>query len=143
VPSPRLTLALFVLTVCCASAQTITIRLLDAQSGKPMGHENITVDWEAPGFISSELRLDKEGLARLAVLPHAVGFSLRPGPRRGSEQNRVAYFDCNKWAGFSIRVGDVIKTGFVPRNKCGKAISSAHSGEIIFWGMPRPFLDLQ
>jgi hypothetical protein len=139
----RLTLALFVSTAGLTSAQTITIRLLDAKSGKPMGYENITVDWHTPGFDSSELRLDAGGLAQVSALSGTVGFSLRPGPRRGSEPNRVACFDCNKWNEFSISIAEVMKTGLIPGNKCGKATRSAHPGEIVFWGLPRPFLDFK
>lgn len=82
----------------CPSArgQTLTVRLLNAKSGKPMRKQNVTFAWDKNAQPSS-----------------------------------------------LIRISDVAGRGVVPINVCGKQSVVPHPGEIVFWALPRPFLDFQ
>jgi hypothetical protein len=139
-PSSRIAaLLLFLLCAILATpalrAQTLTIRVLNAKSGAPFRNENITVDW-VKDFLTSELSLGHEGIAHVQVPPGTESFGLMPGPKRGKEPDRIAYFDCNAREAALIRVRDVIETGVALGNSCGKATTLARPGEVVFWALP-------
>lgn len=124
-----------------AFAQTLIVKLVDAKSGKPMGDQNLTVRWVDSD--SSVLALDESGSGRVKVPQGAKEFVMLPGPRKGSEPNRVAFMNCNQWPSPLISVAEAVRTGIVPKNTCGAARANSHAGEIVFWALPRPFWDFQ
>lgn len=140
----RITLLLLIMATACyqpISAQTLTIKLVDAKSGKPMRRQNVTVKWDNSD--SSVVAVNNVGLGRVDVSPGAMQFILLTGPKKGAEPYRVAYMDCNERASIFISVSDVVRNGIVPKNKCGNQMLAPHPGEIVFWARPRPFWDFQ
>jgi len=140
----RITLLLVIMATACyqaISAQTLTIKLVDAKSGKPMRRQNVTVMWD--NAYSSVVAVNDVGLGRVVVSPGTIKFSLYGGPRKGAEPYRVAYLDCNELASIFISVSEVVRNGIVPKNKCGNKMLAPHPGEIVFWALPRPFWDFQ
>jgi len=130
-------------TVCCQliSAQTLTIKLVDAKSGKPMAKQNVTVKWDNSD--SSVVEVNDVGLGRVEVSSGARQFVLLTGPGKGAEPFRIAYMDCNERASMLVSVSEVVKNGIVPKNKCGNQKLAQHPGEIVFGALPRSFWDFQ
>jgi hypothetical protein len=119
-------------------AQTLTIRVLDAKSGKPLSGENITLRWDNDTSVDGVvLALDREGKASIEVRRGAVSFQLSSGPKRGKEPYRIAYLDCNEPSLRSISIQDVLENGVLPANGCGQQKTQVHPGEIVYWGLPR------
>ena len=125
----------------CSTAQTITVRVLNAKSGKPFLHQNVTIRWDGGKF--EEQALDSTGQARFAVLAPTAIFIVTPGPRNGKEPYRIAYRNCNNPLSRPFVAQEVLKQGFRLDNTCGKADRSALPGEVIFWALPRPRIDWQ
>jgi hypothetical protein len=124
-------------------AQTITIRLLDAKSGKPLVDKNITVTWNNSFHIDGVVvRIGKDGSGKIDVPASAKSFSLDEGPKDGKEPYRIAYLDCNVKESsnpWPIVISDVLQRGVVPGNNCGKSKAQPKPGEVIFWGLTRPW----
>jgi hypothetical protein len=120
------------------AAQTITVRLLNAQTGKPMTNKMVTVRWLG-GWDKSEIALDNQGAGTVDVPVGIHEFTLDEGPRVGKEPYRIAYLDCNDRHGAKIQVSLVMEKGFVPKNGCGDKTTSAHPGEVVLWGLPKPW----
>lgn len=121
-----------------AYGQTITVRLLNAKSGKPMAGQNVTLDWGG-NFESTKARMNESGTAQVEIPKGAANFVMLGGPRNGKEPRRIAYFDCNEKKTVLISVQEVLDKGFVPKNVCGKQSTAARPGEVIFWALPLPW----
>jgi hypothetical protein len=143
----KITLFLWIMATACyqpISAQTLTIKLVDGKSGKPMRRQNVTVEWDNPHSIDrSVVAVNDVGLGRVDVSPGAMRFFLLTGPKKGAEPYRVAYINCNEFTSMWISVSEVVRNGIVPKNKCGNQMLAPHPGEIVFWALPRPFWDFQ
>jgi len=138
--SPLVCHALLLAVLFCASvqAQTLTVRLLNAKSGKPMRKQNMTLKWDKD-FTSSVVFIGDSGLARVEVPPGTKWFWMLPGPRLGKEPNRIAYQACNEWVSSLIPVAEVLAKGVVPANVCGRQSIAPRPGEVVFWALPLPF----
>jgi hypothetical protein len=125
----------------CLPAQTITIRLLNAKTGKPIKGKMVTFVWE--GTMSWDgpiVTSDQQGLGTVEIPPGKREFSLQAGPKVGKEPNRIPYFDCNDTKEESpIQISSVLQTGLVLRNTCGQQSAVAKPGEIVFWLLPLPW----
>jgi hypothetical protein len=133
----------FAVLSCSLSAQTLTIRLLNAKSGKPIKEQSVTLEWakdtqHANEFPNSDITVDKEGVGHVEVPSGASGFSLLPGDKAGKTPGRFAYFNCND-AGL-ILVEEVIQIGVVPKNGCGTMNVPRQKGQVVFWAVPNSFL---
>ncbi len=95
------TLLLAVLVCASVQAQTLTVRLLNAKSGKPMRKQNITFEWDAD-FKHFVVFIGDSGLAQVEVPPGAKSFRMHPGPRLGKEPDRIAYQSCNEQTSIAI-----------------------------------------
>jgi hypothetical protein len=126
---------LFVTTV--AHPQSLVFHLLNGDSGKPFGDQNLTIEWD-PSFNQSILALGSDGTGSVAIPRGATSFVMLGGPKKGSEPNRVAYIDCNDSTP-EISVENALKEGIVPSNRCGKCTVTAKPGEVIYWARPLPF----
>ncbi len=118
-------------------AQTITVRLLDGKSGKPITDKNITFHWNSDHFEESVVRIGKDGVGKVTAPAKATDFFLMEGPKDGDEPFRVAYFDCNTPAHSRNSISEVLSRGIVPGNECSKRSAKAEPGVIIFWGLTR------
>jgi hypothetical protein len=107
-----------------------------------MRQQKVTIRWNQD-FMSSEVMVNSDGVARFDVPPGATKFIMLSGPKKGAETARVAYLDCNDQNSRLIRVAEVSVSGVVPQNKCAGTTVSPRPGEIVFWALPRPFWDFQ
>jgi hypothetical protein len=123
-------------------AQTLTVRLLNAKTGKVIRKENVTINWDID-LKSSRMMVGEDGSARFKVPAEAKHFAITAGPKTGSEPNRIAYKNCNDQTKGFFAVSDALENGIVPRNVCGSKSATSHAGEIIFWALPNSFWDFQ
>jgi len=132
--------ALLLAMLFCASvqAQTLTVRLLNAKSGKPMRKQNITFQWDKD-FKSTVVFIPDSGLAQVEVPAGTKSFWMHPGPRLGKEPDRIAYSSCTEQTSNLIPVADVLAKGVVPANVCGRQSIAPRPGEVVFWALPLPF----
>jgi hypothetical protein len=135
--------SLLALILACSSSEageTITVRLINGDTGKSMKNLNVTLHWDKD-FKSSVVFIGPEGVGHVDVLKGATAFYMMEGPRIGKEPNRFAYTDCNQGAKIVRRVEELFKFGIVPENTCGSKKLTPKPGEIVFWGRPRHFLE--
>ena len=119
-------------------AQTITIRLLNAKSGKPITDQNVTLKWDKD-FKSSKISTDDTGSGHVQVPQEAAQFVMIAGPKKGSEPERIPYRNCNASTPALISIDRVTTKGWVPNNVCGHAKATPHPGEVVFWALPLPW----
>lgn len=119
-------------------AQTLSIRLLNAKTGKALPNKNITFNWDGNSK-PSIVRVGSNGKGQIKAPEHASSFTLLEGPKDGKEPNRVAYLDCNNPPIAQVSISEVLKIGFAPRNSCGSKVALPHPGEIIFWAREIPW----
>lgn len=121
------------------SAQTMTIRLLNAKTGTPMKNKLVTFDW-GERWDRSEIAFDKQGFGTIEVPAGANKFSLLAGPKVGKEPYRIPYLDCNEpKMELFIRVSLVLEKGYVLGNTCGHESTVAQPGVIVMWALPNPW----
>ena len=118
-------------------ADTITVPVLNARTGAPLKNKMVTVQWGP--WEKSEITLDMQGTGTVAIPAGAREFTLTEGPKVGDQPYRVAYLDCNEPPLVPIQISLVIEKGFVPKNACSGKIVAARPGEVVFWGLPRPW----
>lgn len=122
-------------------AQTLTIRLLNGKTGRPMSNKNVTVQW-SPGYFpweGSVVYFGKDGIGKVEVHSGAEFFTMMTGPKIGKEPYRIAFIDCNEPMMVKIQIAQVLKGGYVPRNGCSKKSAVPRPGEIVFWAEPTPW----
>ena len=123
------------------AAQTITIRLLDGKTGRPLSDKNVTLDW-SPSYIpweGSVVYFGKDGIDTVKVPSGSEFFIMRGGPKIGKEPYRIPFINCNASMTEMIQVSEVLKKGYVPGNTCSKKTAVPRPGEIVFWAMPKPW----
>ena len=140
-----LLIGLMAMVVVCpaASAQTLTIRLLHAKSGKPIKEQTLIVEWakdtqHSKEYPNSKVTTDKEGIGHVEVPSGSNGFSLLPGDKSDKDSSHFAYFNCNE-TGF-IEVEEVIQMGVVPKNGCGSINVPRQRGQVVFWAIPNSWV---
>jgi hypothetical protein len=119
--------------------RTITIRLLNAETAKPMGNKMVTFVWDVSGLEKSEIKLDERGAGIVFVPAGSNTFMLLAGPKVGEEPYRIPYIDCNEGRSAFIQVSLVLETGYVPGNECGHKSVPAGPGQVVFWALPKPW----
>lgn len=124
------------LMFCCASSvrgQSITVRVLNARSGRPLSGQNVTIVWpDTPG--NTVVKLGSDGTGKLDIAGKSQ-FAMLSGPKFGKEPYRIAYINCNEFS--MVRVDEVVTRGVVAANLCSSRVSTnSKPGEIVFWGVP-------
>lgn len=124
------------LLFCCApslTGQSITVRVLNARSGRPLARQSVMISWpDTANKTVVNLGPDGTGTLDLAGRSH---FGMLPGPKSAKEPNSIAYIDCNDFS--MVRVDDVLSRGLVSANRCSSKISAkVKPGEVVFWGVP-------
>ena len=126
-----------VMVFCCAApvkAQSITVRVLNARTGRPLARQNVTISWPDRAE-KTVVSLGADGTAKLDV-GGETGFGMLPGADSGKEPNKIAYIDCNHFS--MVPVADVVNRGLVSANLCSAKVSAnVKPGEVVFWGVPR------
>jgi hypothetical protein len=140
--------------VASAPAQTLTIRLINGKTGKPLGNKNVNVSfwWEDPTrpykdkwvglnpFLGADVYIDKAGTGHIQIPPNATRISVRPGSRVGNEPFRIPYIACSNPSAFDVPVEAVLRSGFVPANECKANLNvKTTSGEIVYLATPLPW----
>jgi hypothetical protein len=122
------------------TAQTITVRMLNGKTGKPLSNKNVTLRWsphfDPPGSVVNS---GKDGVATAEVPLGAKMFWVMGGPKVGNDPNRIPYINCNAPMEMTLQVEQVLKNGYVPGNTCSKKSAVSRPGEIVFWAMPKPW----
>ena len=122
---------------CCASpvkAQSITVRVLNARTGRPLARQNVTISWP-DRLDKTVVSLGADGTGKLNVAGE-TRFGMLPGAESSKESQKIAYIDCNHFS--MVRVADVVNRGLVSANLCSTKVSTnVKPGEVVFWGVPR------
>lgn len=128
-----LSAALLFCGVSSAIGQSITVRVLNARSGRPLARQSITISW--PDTLDKTVvNLGPDGTGKLDLAGRSE-FGMLPGPRSAKEPNSIAYIDCNDFS--AVRVDDVLNRGLVTANRCSSKVSAkVKPGEVVFWGVP-------
>ena len=115
------------------SGQSITVRVLNARSGRPLARQSVMISW--PDTLEKTVvNLGPDGTGKLDLAGRSQ-FSMLPGPKSGKEPDKIAYIDCNNFS--MVRVDDVLSRGLVAPNLCSSKVSAkVKPGEVVFWGVP-------
>lgn len=118
--------------------QSITVRVLNARSGRPLARQNVTISWPDTSD-KTVVSLGSDGTGKLDLAGRSQ-FGMLPGPKSAKEPNSVTYIDCNDFS--MVRVDDVLSRGLVATNRCSSKISAkVKPGEVVFWGVPLHWWD--
>jgi hypothetical protein len=122
-------------------AQTITIRMLNGKSGKPVDGKSINVEFQGSSE-KSVIAIDKHGIGHLQIPPGATAISLIAATEKGKEQNLPAYTVCGPFGQF-IPVQDILEHGYVPEDACSSAPQlTAKPSELLYLIEPLPWYSL-
>jgi hypothetical protein len=142
-PIPTAVMTALVLAMLCAAtqAQSFTIRLLNAKSGKIMRNKNVTITWNIwdNGFKESVIHIGQDGLGHADVPAGATELQISGGPRTGKEPGRIAFEDCIGNGVRRIPLSQILGGGAVLENDCGKKTFPPRPGELVFWALPLPW----
>jgi hypothetical protein len=133
-----LTFTAALLLIPGARADRLIIRILNADTGGPMSHQNVLVEWDADAE-ESIVYVGGKGRGEMAPLPGGVNFTVRPAFKDYGDANRLAYFSCSGPV-VAVEAQQARSRGFVARNLCSDRTATAAPGEIIFWARPLPLL---
>jgi hypothetical protein len=123
------------------AAQTITIRLLNGKSGRPLTNKNVTLLWP-PDFLPWEgtvVYIGKDGTGKVEIPAGAKYISVVGGAKIGKEPNRIPFLNCNAQDVQRLDIAQVLKNGYIPGNACSSKSAAPRPGEIVFWAMPTPW----
>jgi hypothetical protein len=117
-------------------AERLIIRLINAETGEPMSHQNVQVEWDADAE-ESLIYVGGKGQGTMELLPGSSDFTLRPATKDYGDPNRLAYFSCSGPT-LAVPVQQAIHKGFVAHNDCNGRTAQANPGEIVYWARPLP-----
>ena len=133
-------LALLLPASCPVYAQAeaaIRVRVLDGHTGKPYAHTGIVV-WDdtrlAPGHPATTLfaqPTDDQGVSIVQASPHAM-ISVHVSAEVGSCFPRMP----DKQGPYTTSVTDILRTGVISPNICGKPHVQPRPGELIVFQRP-------
>lgn len=128
-----LSAALLFCWVPSLTGQSITVRVLNARSGRPLARQSVTISWPDSAD-KTVVSLGPDGTGTLDLAGRSQ-FGMLPGPRSNKEPDSLAYIDCNDFS--MVRVDDVLSRGLVTANRCSSKVSAkVKPGEVVFWGAP-------
>jgi hypothetical protein len=114
---------------------TVTVRLVNGKSGKPITDENLNV-WVNDAKDSQLFRPDRDGILTLRVgsddvLSFASNVEVTCHPYRKDEHSLRRY-----------QVSEILAHGVADENSCSKKIRvEARPGEFVFYERPRTLLE--
>lgn len=166
----RLFFSAVLLSLCAPLlyAQDIQIRVLNAQNGKPIGHECVNVSlgsWHGADLL---VPTDKNGIVVLHLRGNEVmvDAACQGWPKQARTANLAtialigdSYVACQEYGKFApeerpapeavapvgkeivptYSIKAILRTGVVASNTCGKFRAKAKPGELIFFERPRSF----
>ncbi|HEY3989438.1 MAG TPA: hypothetical protein VGM02_09085 [Acidobacteriaceae bacterium] len=134
--SPGLACASTPSSVAAAHIDRLIIRLINAETGEPMSHQNILVEWDADAE-ESLVYVGGKGRGTVELLAGSANLTMRPGTKDYGDPNRLAFFSCSGPT-IAVPVEQAIRAGFVAHNECNGRTAQASPGEIVFWARPLP-----
>lgn len=123
-------------SLAAAKSDRLVIRLINADTGEPMSHQNVMVEWDADAE-ESIVYVGGKGRGTMPILESAKNFTLRPGIKDYGDPNRLAYFSCSGPT-IAVPVEQALHRGFVAHNECNNRTAQVNPGEIVFWARPLP-----
>jgi hypothetical protein len=123
-------------SLAAAPSPRLVIRLINAETGEPMSHQNVLVEWDADAE-ESLVYVGGKGRGTMDLLDGSANFTLKPGTKDYGDPNRLAFFSCSGPT-IAVPVQQAIRTGFVAHNECNGRTIQAGPGEIVFWARPLP-----
>ena len=119
-----------------AGANRLIIRLINAETGDPMSHQNVQIEWDADAE-ESLVYVGGKGRGTMDILVGSANFTMKPGTKDYGDPNRLAFFSCSGPT-IAVPVQQAIRKGFVAHNECNGRTVQASPGEIVFWARPLP-----
>lgn len=126
------------------TGKTVSIRLLDGKTGVPITPSNFLVRIDHKNTDHNEwLRMNDDGTAQVALPADALLLSLQATYYASMD----IYINCDaakekeKDTLHWYAVADILKTGVVAPNGCGKAQATAKPGEFVFFVRKRGWRD--
>jgi hypothetical protein len=123
-------------SLAAATVPRLVIRLINAETGDPMSHQNVVVEWDADAE-ESLVYVGGKGRGTVQLLEGSANFTMKPGTKDYGDPNRLAFFSCSGPT-IAVPVQQALHTGFVAHNVCNGRTVQASPGEIVFWARPLP-----
>jgi hypothetical protein len=123
-------------SLAAATVPRLIIRLINAETGEPMSHQNVVLEWDADAE-ESLVYVGGKGRGTVQLLDGGANFTMKPGTKDYGDPNRLAYFSCSGPT-IAVPVQQAIRAGFVAHNECNGRTVQANPGEIVFWARPLP-----
>jgi hypothetical protein len=136
------------LAICCALAaqdsKNITIRLVDGRTGKPLAASNVLIRINHQKTVHAEWTVANDDLSGNATLPtDAADLAIQAT----YDNNMEVYINCDSvkdnpptgphW----YKLSDVLATGVVTPNGCGKQTAPAKPGELVVFARIKNWRD--
>jgi hypothetical protein len=114
----------------------LIIRLINADTGEPMSHQNVLVEWDADAE-ESTIYVGGKGRGTMHVVEGTQNFTMKPGVKEYGDPNRLAFYSCSGPT-IAVPVDQAIHKGFIAHNECNNRTVEVSPGEIVFWARPLP-----
>jgi hypothetical protein len=122
--------------MAAAGSDRLVIRLINAETGDPMSHQRIQIEWDGDRE-ESLVYVGGKGRGTMDILDGSANFTMKPGTKDYGDPNRLAFFSCSGPT-IAVPVQQAIRKGFVAHNECNTRTVQAGPGEIVFWARPLP-----
>ncbi len=122
--------------LAAAEPSRLVIRLINVDTGEPMSHQNVVIEWDADAE-ESLVYVGGKGRGTMQIVTGGQIFTLKPATKDYGDPNRLAYFSCSGPT-IAVPVQQAVHTGFVAHNECNTRTVQVNPGEIIFWARPLP-----
>jgi hypothetical protein len=119
-----------------AGSDRLIIRLINAETGEPMSHQRVVVQWDADAE-ESLVYVGGKGQGTMGILDGGTNLTLKPGTKDYGDPNRLAFYSCSGPT-IAVPVQQALRAGFVAHNECNGRTVQASPGEIVFWARPLP-----
>jgi hypothetical protein len=119
-----------------AGSDRLIIRLINAETGEPMSHQRVVVEWDADAE-ESLVYVGGKGRGTMDILDGGANFTMKPGTKDYGDPNRLAFFSCSGPT-IAVPVEQALHTGYVAHNDCNGRTVQVKPGEIVFWARPLP-----
>jgi hypothetical protein len=123
-------------SLAAAQPSRLVIRLINADTGEPMSHQNAVIEWDAD-VEESIVYVGGKGRGTIPILEGSENFTLKPATKDYGDPNRLAYFSCSGPT-IAVPVEQAVHRGFVAHNQCNSRTVQVNPGEIVFWARPLP-----
>lgn len=117
-------------------SERLVIRLINADTGAPMSHQNVFVEWDADAE-ESVVYVGGKGRGAMPILEGSGHFTMKPGTKDYGDPNRLAFYSCSGPT-IAVPVEQAVLQGFAAHNECNGRTAEVNPGEVVFWARPLP-----